>query len=61
MKTKITLSFEDELIADISEIARREHVSVRSIIREFLRDLSKSVREHSINDAPVKSDRSYQA
>jgi hypothetical protein len=58
VKTKVTFFFEDELIADISEIARREHLSVRSIIRTFLRDLSKSVRERSAKDVLEKSDRS---
>jgi hypothetical protein len=58
VKTKVTFFFEDELIADISEIARREHLSVRSIIRAFLRDLSKSVRERSAKDVLEKSDRS---
>ncbi len=51
MKTKITLTFEDELVASVSEIARREHLSVRSYIRTFLHDLTKSAREQNIYQA----------
>jgi Family of unknown function (DUF6364) len=67
MRTKITLTFEDQLMADVSEIARREHVSVRAIIRRFLHDLAKSAHKPSAKDlpqvqsVPEKSDRSYQA
>ncbi len=58
MKTKVTFSFEDALIAEVSEVVRREHVSVRSIIRAFLRDLSNSARERDANVASKKSERS---
>jgi hypothetical protein len=67
MRTKITLTFEDQLVADVSEIARREHVSVRAIIRWFLHDLPKSAHKPNANDlpqvqcVPEKSGRSYQA
>jgi hypothetical protein len=51
MKTKITLELEDELVARVSDIARRENRSVRSYIRTFLDELTKSAREPNINQA----------
>lgn len=64
MSAKITLELEDDLVARVSEIARREHLSVRSYIRAFLDELTKSAREansyqaHKTNSISKNSARS---
>ena len=44
MKTKVTFSFEDQVIESASAYARKNHTSVRSLIRNFLDDLSNERR-----------------
>ncbi len=54
MRTKVTLSFEDELAVKASAYARQNHTSVRSLMREFLDDLMDEKLKNNVWPTPDK-------